>query len=82
MRVIFPCPLLYICINHDIVKQLFGNTFPVSTKFHANTTVEKGLRVCSNGHAPMIVMPMYGKKKKKNNNKKHILLLQNEELLK
>ena len=62
-----------------LLNNFLQNTLPVTTKFHANPTVEKGLRVCSNGHAPMIVMPKYGKKK--NNYIKHILL-QNQELLK
>ena len=54
--------------------------WPISTTFHVDPTVETGLRVCSNGHAPLTVMPIYGKimiiKKKQ------ILLLQNQELLK
>ena len=31
------------------------------TKFHVDPTVEMGLRVCSNGHASLTVMPIYGK---------------------
>ena len=38
------------------------NTWPISTKFKVNPTVVTGLRVCSNGHAPSTVMPIYGKK--------------------
>ena len=34
---------------------------PISTKFHVNPTVETGLKVCSNGHTPLTVMPIYGK---------------------
>ena len=36
-------------------------SWPISTKFHVDPTVEMGLRVCSNGHAPLIVMPIYAK---------------------
>ena len=45
---------------------ILSNTFsseiswPISTKFHVDPTVEKGLRVCSNGHALLTVMPIYG----------------------
>ena len=49
---------------------------PVSTKFHVDPTVEAGLRVSSNGLAPLTVMPIYGKIMK------HILLLHNQDLLK
>ena len=37
-------------------------SWPISTKFHVDPTVETGLRVCSNGHAPLTVMTIYGKK--------------------
>ena len=36
-------------------------SWPISTKFHVNPIVEKGLRVCSNGHASLTVMLIYGK---------------------
>ena len=36
-------------------------TWPISTKLHAHPTVEMGLRVCLNGHAPLTAMPIYGK---------------------
>ena len=36
-------------------------SWPISTKFHVDPTVEMGLKVCSNGHAPLTVMPIYGK---------------------
>ena len=36
-------------------------SWPVSTKFHLDRTVETGLRVCSNGHTPSTVMPIYSK---------------------
>ena len=41
-------------------------TWPVFIKFHVNPTVERGLSVCSNGYAPLTVMPIYCKKKKNN----------------
>ena len=69
---------------------------PISTKFHVDPTVETGFRVCSNAHAPLTVLPIYGKimfmKKKKK--RKHsfsskprtaqmmTLSLENQELLK
>ena len=60
-------------------------SWPISTKFHVDTTVETGLRVCSNDHASLTVMPVYGKimikKKKKKFFKKKILLLQTQHLL-
>ena len=45
---------------------LLNNTFsenalPISTKFHADPTVETGSRVCSNCNAPMTAMHIYGK---------------------
>ena len=33
----------------------------VFIKFHVHPTVETGLRVCSNGQAPLTVLPIYGK---------------------
>ena len=63
MRFIFPC--LYAVYMYKIMILL--NTcsseisWPISTKFHIDPTVETGLRVCSNGHAPLTVMPVYGK---------------------
>ena len=35
--------------------------WPISTKFHVDPTIETGLKVCSNGHASLTVMPIYGK---------------------
>ena len=35
--------------------------WPISTQFHVDPTVETGLKVCSNGHAPLTVVPIYGK---------------------
>ena len=45
-----PVPVLYkilILLNNS------ETTWPIFTKFHADLTVETGLRVCSNGHAPL-----------------------------
>ena len=36
-------------------------SWPISTKFHVDPTVETGLRVCSNGHSSLTVMPIHGK---------------------
>ena len=36
-------------------------SWPISNKFHVNPIVDMGLRVCSKGHAPLTVMPIYGK---------------------
>ena len=33
-------------------------SWPISTKFHVDPTVETGLRVSSNGHAPLTVLPI------------------------
>ena len=34
--------------------------WPFSIKFHVDPSVEMGLRVCSNGYAPLTIMPIYG----------------------
>ena len=36
-------------------------SWPISTKFHVDPIVETVLKVCSNGHAPLIVIPIDGK---------------------
>ena len=36
-------------------------SLPISTKVHVDPTVEMGLRVCSNGYAPLTVLPIYDK---------------------
>ena len=65
-RVIFPCSYAVYMYKIMICKLLL-NTFSseiswqISTKFHVDPTVEMGLRVCSNGHTPLTVMPIYGK---------------------
>ena len=53
-----------------------ATTWLVFTKFHIDPTVEMRLRVCSNGHAPLTVIPIYGTKIIIS------ILLQNQELLK
>ena len=62
-RVIFPCLCAVYMYRIRILLNNFSSetTCPVSTKFHAEPTVETGLRVCSNGQAPLTVMPIYGK---------------------
>ena len=51
-RFIFPCPYS-VCMYKIMIRNQLAN-------FH-DRTVETGLRVCSNGHAPLTVMPIYGK---------------------
>ena len=73
-RFIFPCP--YAVYKYKIM--ILWNTFSseiswlISIKFHVDPSVEMGLRVCSNHHAPLTVMPIYDKimiiKKKKQKN--------------
>ena len=63
---IFPCPCAVYMYKIMIRNQL--------ANFH-DPTVEMGLRVCSNGHVPLTVMPIYGKIMIKH-------ILQNQELLK
>ena len=62
-RFLFPCPYVVYMYKIVILLNTFSSeiSWPVSTKFHVNPTVETGLRVCSNGHAPLTVMPIYGK---------------------
>ena len=36
-------------------------SWPISTQFHVHPTVETGLGVCSNSHAQLTAMPIYGK---------------------
>ena len=36
-------------------------SWPIFTKFHIDPTVERRSKVFSNGHAPLTVMPIYGK---------------------
>ena len=72
-RVIFPCPCAVYMFKIIILLSNFSSetTWPIFTKFYVDPTVDIGLKVCSNGHAPLTVMPIYGKK----NSNKHIFLL-------
>ena len=47
--------------NFNSVRVSSEICWPISTKFHVSPIVETGLRVCSNGHTPLTVMPIYGK---------------------
>ena len=65
--------MLYTCTKIMILLNTFSSeiSWPISTKLHVDPSVETGLRVCSNGHAPLTVMPIYGKimiKKKQKKN--------------
>ena len=57
--------LIIKCLFLKIMEPL--NTFsseiswPISTKVHVHPAVEMGLRVCSNSHTPLTIMPIYGK---------------------
>ena len=76
----FPCPCAeYMYKIMILLNNSSKTTWPISTKLHVDPTVQTGLWVWSNGHTPLTVTPIYGKKK--NNNKKNILI-QNQELLK
>ena len=46
-----------------ILLNIFSSeiSWPNSTKFHVDPSVETGLKVCSNDQAPVTVMPIYGK---------------------
>ena len=56
MSIIFPCP--YTLLLNTFSS---GISWPISTKFHVDPTVEMELRVCSNSHASLTAMPIYGK---------------------
>ena len=61
-RFIFPCPYaIYMYKIMILFKHILFRNRPISTKFHVDPTVETGFKVCSNGHAPLTVMPIYGK---------------------
>ena len=62
-RVIFPFPCAVYMYKIMILLNFSSETtWPVFTKFHVDPTVETGLTACSNGQAPLTVIPMYGKK--------------------
>ena len=64
MRVIFPCPYAVYMYKIMILLNTFASEISrpiISIKFLVDPTVEKGLRVCSDGHTPLTVMPIYGK---------------------
>ena len=62
--IIFPCPYAVYMYKIMILLNNFSSetTWPIFTKFHVDPIVETGLRVWLNGHAPLTVMPIYGKK--------------------
>ena len=53
-----PVSVLYTII---ILLNNFSSesTWPIFTKFHVTPAVKMGVRVCSSGHAPLTVMPVY-----------------------
>ena len=56
-RVIFPCPCdVYMYKIMKLLNNSSEITWPISTKFHVDSTVEMGLRFCSNGHAPLTII--------------------------
>ena len=60
----FPCPVLYTFKIMVLLNNFSSEaTWPVSVKFQVDNTVEMRFRVCSNSHAPLTIMPIYGKKK-------------------
>ena len=76
-RFIFPSPYAIYMYKIMILLNAFSSeiSWPISTKFHVDPAVETGLRICSNGHASLTVLPIYGKimtkkKKKKKKTKK------------
>ena len=80
-RFIFPCSCAVYMYKIMILLNTLSSeiSWPISTKFHVDPIIETGLRVCSNGHAPLSVVPIYGKIMIII---KQVLLLQNQDLLK
>ena len=78
-RIIFHCLCAVYMYEIMILLNNFTSetTWPISTKFHVDPNVETEVRICSNGHAPLTVMPIYDKKIIIKN-----ILLPNQELLK
>ena len=62
-RFIFPFPFAVYMYKIMILLNTFSSeiSWLICNKFHVNPTVETGLRVCSNGYAPLTVIPIYGK---------------------
>ena len=62
-RFIFPFPYAVYMYKIMILLNTFSSeiSWQISIKFHVDPTVETGLIVCSNGHASLTVMPIYGK---------------------
>ena len=56
----FPCPCAVYMYKIMILLNIFSSetTWPIFDRFHGDPT---GLRICSNGHAPLTGMPIYGK---------------------
>ena len=54
-------PMRYTCIKSLLLLNTLSSeiSWPVSTNM--SILLEMGLKVCSNGHAPLTVMPIYGK---------------------
>ena len=61
-RFFFPCPFAVYMYKIIILLNTFSSeiSWPISTNFHVDPTVEMGLRVCSNVHTPLTVMPICG----------------------
>ena len=81
--------MLYTCIKSYCYTLLFRNQLANFHQVSFDPTVETGLKVCSDGHAPLTIMSIYGKmmmikqnKKTNQKKKKKKNLLQNQELLK
>ena len=56
----FPATVLFTCIKSWFFRK---TTWPISTKFHIDPTVEMWLIVNSNDHAPLTVGPIYSSSK-------------------
>ena len=63
LRVIFPWPCAVYMYKIKILLSNFSSetTSPISTKCHVDLTVETELRVCSNAHSLLTVIPIYRK---------------------
>ena len=63
VKVFFHCPYTVYKYKIMILSNMLSAeiSWPISIKFLVDPTVETGLRVCSNDHAPLTAMPIYGK---------------------